>query len=127
MDAVRWKNGIKEFLPACCSKFATDIRTCVQAVDARLKPSYMFDVAFVSSQRIIAWLKRLHEVQLVECRLTVIAVEQQIFIVNRSRIKHRMSEIMRGNERVMLVNASCNLQQPQSASTTLVQSIAQVT
>jgi len=122
-----WKDAIKEFLPPCCYKFATDIRTCVNAVAAELKPSYMFDLAFVSSQQITAWLKRLHDVHLVKCRLTVIAVEQQIFIVNRRVIKYRMDDITRGNERIMIVDVSPDLQQPQSTSTALHETIVQYT
>jgi len=127
MELVRWRNSIKEFLPRCCHKFAKDIRTCVKAVDAKLKPSYMFDLAFVPSQRITAWLKRLHDVHLVHCRLSVIDIEQQIFIVNRSTIKHRMNEITRGNEPIMIVDISSDLQQPQSISSTLYEMIVQYT
>ena len=127
MELMRWRSVIKEFLPPCCYKFAADICTCVKAVDAELKPSYMFDVAFVPSHRIIAWLKRLHDVHLVHCRLSVIAIEQQIFIVNRSAIKHRMDKITCGNERVMMVDVSSDLQQPQSTPTVLYQTIVQYT
>ena len=127
MELMRWRSVIKEFLPPCCYKFAADICTCVKAVDAELKPSYMFDVAFVPSHRIIAWLKRLHDVQLVRCRLSVIAIEQQIFIVNRSAIKHRMDKITCGNERVMMVDVSSDLQQPQSTPNVLYQTIVQYT
>jgi len=126
MDLVRWKDEIKEFFDPCCYKFATDIRICVKAVDAELKPSYMFDLAFVPCQRIIAWLKRLYDVRLVQCQLSVLAVEEQIFIVKRSAIKYRVSEIACGNERVVMVDVSSDLQQPQSTSTALCQKIAQV-
>jgi len=125
MELVRWKEAVNEFLAPCCYKFAREIRICVKAVDAELKPSYMFDLAFLPCQRIIAWLKRLHDVQLVQCRLSVVTVEEQIFIVKRSVIKHRMSEISRGNERVIIVDVSRDLQQPQSTSTTLYQTIVQ--
>jgi len=121
MDLVRWKDVIKEFLPPCCYKFVLDIRTCLKAVDVKLKPSYMFDLAFVPSHRIIAWLARLHDVRLVQCQLSVIIIEQQMFIVNRGTIKHRMNEITCGNERVMIVDVSSDLQQPKSTSSMLYQ------
>jgi len=124
MDLVRWKNGIKEFLPPCCYKFAVEIRTCVKAVAVKLKPSYMFDLAFVPSERITAWLKRLYDVHLVQCQLSVIVIEQQIFIVNRSTIKHRMNEIARGKEEIMIVDVSSDLQQPRSTSSTTLYQIA---
>jgi len=126
-ESQRWRNIIKEFLPPCCYKFAEDICTCVKAVDAELKPSYMFDVAFVPSDRILAWLKRLRDVHLVQCRLSVIAIEQQIFIVNRRTIKHRMDKITSGDERVLIVDVSSDLQQPQSTSIGLYQTIVQYT
>jgi len=126
MDLVRWKDAIKEFLAPSCYRFAADIRVCVKAVDTELKPSYMFDLAFVPCQRVIDWLKRLYDVRLVQCQLSVLAVEEQIFIVKRSAVKHRMSEIACGNERVIMVDVSANLQQPQSTSTELHQRIAQV-
>jgi len=124
-EFIRWKDLIKEFLDPCCYKFARDICICVKAVDAELKPSYMFDLAFLSPQRIIPWLKQLHDVHLVQCRLSVISIEEQIFIVKRSAIKHRMNEIARGNEQVIIADVSSDLQQPQSASTTLCQMIIQ--
>jgi len=122
-----WRKVIKEFLPPCCCRFALDICTCVKAVDAELKPSYMFDVAFVPSHRIVAWLNRLHDARLVQCRLSVIAIEQQIFIVNCSAIKRRMDKITRGYERVMIVDVSSDLQQPQSTPVVLCQTVVQYT
>jgi len=124
-ELIRWKDTIKEFLDPCCYKFATDICICVKAVDAELKPSYMFDFAFVSPQRIIPWLNQLHDVHLIHCRLSVISIEEQIFIVKRSAIKRRMSEIGRGNEQIIVADVSSDLQQPQSTSTTLCQTIVQ--
>jgi len=121
------RNVTKEFLPPCCYKFAGDICTCVKAVDAELKPSYMFDVAFVPSHRIIAWLKRLHDVHLVQSQLSVIAIEQQIFIVNRSALKRRIDKITCGDERVMVVDVSSDLQQPKPTPTVLYQMIVQFT
>jgi len=120
MELVRWKDAIKEFLVPCCYRFASDICTCVKAVDADLKPSYMFDLAFLPPERIIAWLQRLHDVHLVQSRLSVIVIEQQIFIVKRSSIKHRMNEIKLGNERVIIIDVSSDLQQPQSPLTTVI-------
>lgn len=129
MEFFRWKELIKEILPSHCCKFATDIRSCVKAVDAKVKPSYMFDLAFVPADRIIVWLRRLQDVHLVRCRLSVIAIEQHIFIVNRSTIKCKMNEIACGNEEVMIVDVSSDLKQPQSTSMRLchvVQYTAQV-
>ena len=124
---MRWRNITKEFLPPCCSKFAADISTCVKAVDAELKPSYMFDVAFVPPHRILAWLKRLYEVHLVQSRLSVICIEQQIFIVNCSALKHRIDNIMCGKERVMIVDVSSELRQPQPTPTVIYRMILQYT
>jgi len=121
MEFALWNNLMKEFLPSFCYKFARDIRACIKAVDVKLKPSYLFDLAFISSEIIIAWLKRLHDVHLVQCRLSVIAIDQQMFIVNRDTIKHRMNEITCGNEQVMLVDVSSDLKEPHSTSTTLYQ------
>ena len=127
MALVRWRDVIKEFLPACCYKFVADIRACVKAVESELKPSYMFDLAFISSERIIAWLKHLNHVHLIQCRLSVIVIEQHIFIVNRSAIKDRMKKIMHGNERVVIVDVSPDLHQPQSALAALYEEIVQYT
>jgi len=65
-------------------------------------------------------LQRLHDVHLVQSRLSVIVIEQQIFIVKRSSIKHRMNEIKLGNERVIIIDVSSDLQQPQSPLTTVI-------
>jgi len=123
MELLKWKELIQEFLPSCCYRFVANIRCCVKAVDAELKPSYMFDLAFVPLCKVVAWLKRLHDVGLVHCRLSVIAIEQHLFIVNRSTIKRRLRQSTLGNERVVVVDVSSDLQQPQLTSTEVYQMV----
>lgn len=92
----------------------SEVLANVSAVDAGLKPSYLFDRAFLSSDAVDKWLSRISDELRPTCSLSVLNVEGQLFVVDVDRIRNRLMDMVSGDgsNKGILVDVSCGLKQP---------------
>jgi hypothetical protein len=86
----------------------------VAAVDAGLKPSYLFDRSFLSSDTVDKWLSRISDDLQPACSLSVLNVEGQLFFVDVDRMRNYLTDVVSGagSSKGILVDVSCGLKQP---------------
>lgn len=109
-----WKSAIRRNLPRCCIKNVLSIQANITAVDAGIKPSFLFDFAFVASSDMASFLEQLYKKGLTLCVLDVISVDDHIFVTKVNElISHFQDDCAQFCKRVVLINVSKNLAVPE--------------
>lgn len=109
-----WKSTIRHHLPRCCMKNVTSIQANITAVDAGIKPSFLFDFAFVASSDMALFLEQLYKKGLTLCVLDVISVDDHIFVTKFDELISRLQDdCAQMCKRVVLIDVSKNLVAPE--------------
>ncbi len=88
----KWKNMIAAHLGKKCARHSLEIACDVLLVDSVLKSSFLFDYACVSAEAMKDFVTALAREELVKTRLTVIKVEDEIFICNIELLKAHVAD-----------------------------------
>ena len=93
---------------------SADVLANIAAVEAGLKPSYLFDRAFLPSDSVSAWLIRINDQLRPNCYLSVLDIESQVFVVDVVCLRNYLLDIISESKigARVLIDISCDLQQP---------------
>lgn len=110
----RVKACIRQHLPKCCVKFAGDIAVNVVAVDRGLKPSFLFDYAFVSTNVMANFVENLYQESLILNLLDVVSISDHILVTRFSSLIDHLHDTCEGYERKnVLIDVSKHLKDPE--------------
>ena len=85
------------------------------AVDAGIKPSFLFDYAFIAASTIFDWINRLHAEKLTSNLLTVLDIEEHVFICNFNQLQCSLLQAKSAdNKHPIVIDISSNLKHPVS-------------
>lgn len=113
----RVKACIRQHLPKCCVKFAGDIVVNIIAVEQGIKPSFLFDYAFVSANVMANFIEDMFREGLILNLLDVVSISDHILVTRFSSLIDHLHDTCEGYERKnVLINVSKHLKDPEIMS-----------
>ena len=105
VDFLAWKRQIRKYFGKRCSKHAENLALDILLVDVALKTSFLLDYTYAEANTVNDFVVSIKKEELVKNELTVIRVDDDVFICNLQMLE---DPIQNRN----IVNVAASLAQP---------------
>lgn len=109
-----WKTVIRHHLPRCCLKHVAQIHANIAAVDSGIKPSFLFDYAYVMPRVMAKFVEQLYAEGLTSYQLDIISLEDNVLITRIEQLRDHLQDAYRADyKKTILVDISKHLKCPE--------------
>ena len=111
-----WISVTRRCLPKSCHRHLLQLVCNVYSVSVALKPSYLIDCTVLPVSAIDNWLSQLFKKCLACRRLSVLHIEQEVFVVNIEFLLEKLHDMIANRTETALVDVSYSLNSPRLMS-----------